>query len=84
VGSDTLEAPMGRLRQAVTGSLLALSLFAVSCQGADTVEGRSRSAPRLGEQAPAFTLPSTEGGEVSLQEFQGRSPVLLYFSMGPG
>lgn len=64
------------------GSVIAL--FAVACQGTDTVEERPQSAPRLGERAPAFSLPSAEGGEVSLQEFQGRSPVLLYFSMGPG
>jgi hypothetical protein len=84
MSGDTLDAPVDRLRQALLGSLIALSLFAVSCQSADTVEGRPQSAPSLGERAPAFTLPSAEGGKVSLQEFQGRSPVLLYFSMGPG
>jgi peroxiredoxin Q/BCP len=31
-----------------------------------------------GRKAPAFTLPSTEGGEVSLRDFLGR-PVVLYF-----
>ena len=75
---------MDRLRQALMGSLIALSVFAVACDGTVTVEERPQSAPMLGERAPAFTLPSAEGGEVSLQEFQGRSPVLLYFSMGPG
>jgi len=75
---------MGRLREAITGSVLTLSVFGVGCQGADPVGSRPTSAPRIGDQAPAFTLPSAEGGSVSLQEFQGRSPVLLYFSMGPG
>ena len=46
----------------------------------------SRS-PRFGEgvgaQAPAFTLPSTGGGAVSLADFRGKD-VLLYFSEGVG
>jgi AhpC/TSA family len=75
---------MGHVRQAVTGSLLVFALFLVSCQGTETGNGRPESVPRIGELAPAFALPSAEGGQVSLQDFQGRSPVLLYFSMGPG
>jgi cytochrome oxidase Cu insertion factor (SCO1/SenC/PrrC family) len=38
----------------------------------------------VGGQAPAFTLPSADGGSVSLEDFQGHQSVLLYFSMGPG
>jgi peroxiredoxin len=34
---------------------------------------------RIGEPAPAFTLPSTSGGDVSLANFRGRSNVLLAF-----
>jgi peroxiredoxin len=34
---------------------------------------------RIGEPAPAFTLPSTSGGDVSLVDFRGRSNVLLAF-----
>jgi peroxiredoxin len=34
---------------------------------------------RLGDTAPAFTLPSTSGGDVSLSDFRGRSNVLLAF-----
>jgi len=34
---------------------------------------------RIGEPAPAFTLPSTSGGDVSLADFRGRSNVLLAF-----
>jgi cytochrome oxidase Cu insertion factor (SCO1/SenC/PrrC family) len=37
----------------------------------------------VGDQAPVFTLPTADGGEVSLSDYRGRS-VLLYFSMGPG
>jgi len=34
---------------------------------------------RIGEPAPAFTLPSTAGGDVTLADFRGRSNVLLAF-----
>lgn len=37
-----------------------------------------------GDTAPKFTLPSVAGEEVTLSDFSGESPVLLYFSMGPG
>lgn len=83
-GVAILGTPMARIRGLVTASLFALSLFGMSCQGADTGEGRSQKVPQIGGQAPPFVLPSAAGGEVSLQGFQGRSPVLLYFSMGPG
>lgn len=75
---------MGHVRQAVTGSLLVFAVFLLSCQAAETRKARPESVPRIGELAPAFALPSAEGGHVSVRDFQGRSPVLLYFSMGPG
>lgn len=34
--------------------------------------------PRAGDPAPAFTLPSDQGGEISLASLRGR-PVVLYF-----
>ena len=34
---------------------------------------------RIGEPAPAFTLPSTSGSDVSLADFRGRASVLLAF-----
>jgi len=40
-----------------------------------------------GRQAPAFTLPASTGGEVSLQDFAGKQHVVLYFyprDMTPG
>jgi hypothetical protein len=80
----SLNTPMGDARRAVTGSVLVLTLLLLSCQGTETTNRRPESVPRIGEMAPAFALPSAEGGQVSLRDFQGRSPVLLYFSMGPG
>lgn len=41
----------------------------------------------IGKKAPSFTLPSSEGGQVSLQNFAGKQPVVLYFypkDMTPG
>jgi peroxiredoxin Q/BCP len=35
--------------------------------------------PQPGEQAPAFSLPSSEGKPVSLSDFRGRSVVLAFF-----
>jgi len=34
--------------------------------------------------APGFTLPNAQGPSVSLADFRGQRPALLYFSMGPG
>jgi peroxiredoxin len=36
-------------------------------------------APVVGESAPAFTLPSTSGSDVTLAQFRGKSNVLLAF-----
>jgi peroxiredoxin Q/BCP len=37
----------------------------------------------VGDAAPAFSLPSVSGGEVSLADYQDR-PVLLFFHMAVG
>ena len=38
----------------------------------------------VGGPAPAFTLPNAGGGQVSLADYQGQQPVLLYFHMAAG
>ncbi|MCC7107065.1 MAG: thioredoxin-dependent thiol peroxidase [Chloroflexi bacterium] len=35
--------------------------------------------PSVGSQAPMFRLPSSGGGEVSLDDFRGKQAVVLYF-----
>lgn len=37
-----------------------------------------------GDPAPNFTLEATGGGSVSLSDYQGKQPVLLYFHMAVG
>lgn len=65
--------------------LVLLALVLPACAGSGG-EGTTRSEEvvRLGEPALDFELPSAQHGQVSLGEFRGRKPVLLYFSMGPG
>lgn len=38
----------------------------------------------VGEPAPGFTLPAASGEQVSLSEYRGERPVLLYFHMADG
>ena len=47
----------------------------------DTVEV---SGLTVGDTAPAFALPATNGDEVSLSDYTGEQPVLLYFHMAVG
>lgn len=57
-------------------SLLALVLTACGGAGASHLQE--------GDQAPEFTLPTAKGGEVSLADYEGEQPVLLYFHMAVG
>jgi peroxiredoxin len=36
-------------------------------------------ALKVGDKAPDFTLPSTTGDKISLSQFQGNKPVVLFF-----
>ena len=36
-------------------------------------------ALNVGDKAPDFTLPSTTGEKISLGQFQGKKPVVLFF-----
>jgi cytochrome oxidase Cu insertion factor (SCO1/SenC/PrrC family) len=36
-------------------------------------------ALKVGDKAPDFTLPSSTGEKISLSQFQGKKPVVLFF-----
>ncbi|OGO20195.1 MAG: hypothetical protein A2Z14_10595 [Chloroflexi bacterium RBG_16_48_8] len=65
------------IRKMITISFLGLSSSIISaCNSSELI--------KVGDPAPAFTLSSAGGTEVSLSDFEGRQPVLLYFHMAKG
>lgn len=62
---------------------IALALVGVGCQQEMPKPASEGSALNEGDRAPAFTLTSPDAG-ISLSDYRGEKPVLLYFSMGPG
>lgn len=56
----------------IAGSLFAMSLFAQNTQPPHT-------NLKEGDMAPDFTLPSTQGGKVTLSSFRGKNTVVLAF-----
>lgn len=38
----------------------------------------------VGSPAPDFSLPTADGGTVSLADYTGKQPILLYFHMAEG
>ena len=56
----------------IAGSLFAMSLFAQNAQPPHT-------NLKEGDMAPDFTLPSTQGGKVTLSSFRGKNTVVLAF-----
>ena len=63
--------------------LVAVGLLATACTDTTEPGPSESSALREGDQAPGFMLESP-AHEVSLADYRGKKPVLLYFSMGPG
>jgi cytochrome oxidase Cu insertion factor (SCO1/SenC/PrrC family) len=64
-------------------AVLMLAVVLVGCEQRSPAGDGGAGPIKVGEAAPAFSLPEAGGGEVSLADYRG-SPVLLYFSMGPG
>jgi hypothetical protein len=63
--------------------LLMVGFLAAACTETTEPNPSGSSALREGDSAPGFTLESPTH-EVSLDDYRGKKPVLLYFSMGPG
>lgn len=63
--------------------LLLLAALAPGCvEPAQRTPSRS-VALQEGDRAPGFTLESLDR-KISLSDYRGERPILLYFSMGPG
>jgi len=62
-------------RPILTRVLLATALVIVSALGIC----RPTAAVEVGQPAPAFTLPATTGGDISLSDFRGKKFVLIEF-----
>lgn len=63
-----------------------ISLTLTGCQAATlaaTTATTPATTPAAENQAPAFSLPASDGSTVSLSDFAGQ-PVLLYFHMANG
>ena len=56
-----------------------LVLLLTGCGGA-----KQASVLSVGDIAPDFTLTASDGSEVALSDFQGKTSVLLYFNMADG
>ena len=62
----------------MVGVLVFLSIFVGACASS---EGE---ALEVGDQAPDFTALTASGEQVSLGDYRGEQPVLLFFHMAVG
>jgi hypothetical protein len=73
----------------VAAAVVGLGALLAACggtEGASSTRSQSAGQPvvEVGDKAPPFSLPSASGENVSLMDYRGQKPVLMYFSMGPG
>ncbi len=65
------------MRKVLWTALILLSLIAVGC-------GSRAGVVKEGAPAPDFRLPTATGETVSLSDYVGKQPVLLFFHMAAG
>lgn len=75
--------PGGDRSRWLAGALLAIGLVVGVIVLASEPQGREGRQGIVSGAAPPFTLPTSDGGSVSLEDMRGH-PVLLYFSEGVG
>ncbi len=62
-----------------TGAVLTIAL-AIGLGVQLTAQQPGSPVPlKVGDTAPNFTLPSTQGGKVTLADYKGKNPVVLAF-----
>lgn len=64
--------------------IIAGIIFAIVLNTHRNASAKEDGTSLIGTQAPGFSLKSTDGQRVSLKDFKGKKPVLLYFSEGAG
>ena len=80
-GSRLLRSNLSRFRQPFTWLVL-IGLVIPGLLTACSPSGEQALA--VGNPAPDFTLPAASGEQVSLADYRGSKPVLLYFHMADG
>jgi hypothetical protein len=70
------EAEMVNFRRRMFGAVLLGTVLGISVA---VIGPRPAMAVEVGDPAPAFTLASTTGGDISLSDFRGKKWVLLEF-----
>jgi len=85
VGGAAMNKPGGLFRGPTwRPALVVVGLAMLVVAGLAWVRKPAAKPITVGDVAPDFTLPAVGGGSVSLKDYRGQKPVLLYFSMGPG
>lgn len=69
-----------RSRQYAIFLVLLLLATSIAIQSCSSTSGEIK----VGDQAPEFSLPASDGSTVTLSDFTAEQPVLLYFHMAEG
>ena len=76
--------PVNKQSRKFTIKLPTMTVFVIFLVSILAQACNSQGDLAVGDQAPGFTLPSTTGADVSLSDYTGEGPVLLFFHMAVG